>query len=138
MDESNDGTIAAFDVGDRRIGVALARLDTRLPNPHGVIINDKDVWDNLDQLLKTNNVREAVIGLPRGMDGQDTQQTSKIRQFHRQFSEKFRLPTYLQDEALTSRLAEEELAKKTSRYNKGMVDAIAATIIMDDYLRDRG
>jgi putative Holliday junction resolvase len=77
-----------------------------------------------------------VIGLPRGLDGQETAQTRAVREFAEQLKPAVQLPYYWQDEAVTSRQAEEELKSRGKPYQKGDIDALSATYILEDFLRD--
>ena len=133
MPNPND-SIIALDVGDRRIGVARASLIARLPEPLKTIEHLPDTPQTLVELVRRENAAAVVIGLPRGLKGQETPQTSLIREFVVSLKEHLSVPIYTQDEALTSHKAEEELAKRGVRYNKGDVDALAAVYILEDFL----
>ena len=77
-----------------------------------------------------------VVGLPRGLDGQETAQTQTVRDFAAQLREHVAVPMFWQDEALTSQKAEDELSLRKKPFAKGDVDALAATYILDDFLQD--
>ncbi|HSX52987.1 MAG TPA: Holliday junction resolvase RuvX [Patescibacteria group bacterium] len=126
--------IIALDVGERRIGVAIASLEARLPSPHGVIINSVDVLDDIQHLVVKEAAMAVVVGLPRGLDGQETAQTKTVREFANSLKDKLDIPVHFQDEALTSKLAEQELKDRGVGYNKEDVDALAATYILKDFL----
>ena len=128
-------SIISLDVGNRRIGVALANTTARLASPFTTIDRSTgDVWQALDKLIKDNNIDEVVIGLPRNMSGEDTEQTSIVKQFAEEFNQHFKLDTYFQDEAVTSVMAEEELKNRGVNYSKADIDALSATYILSDYL----
>jgi putative Holliday junction resolvase len=131
--------IAALDVGARRIGVALARYDVALARPHSTLTHDETIWDQLRNLIDQEHVGQLVVGLPRGMSGQETDQTRAVRAFAEELQQRIGLPFEWQDEAGTSLQAEAELKLRTGhssrkRYNKGDIDAQAAAIILQDYL----
>lgn len=147
--DSSRPYIAALDVGGKRIGVALAHRQAALPSPHSTLINDEHFWDNLSALIEKEQVGELVVGLPRGLDGQETAQTSSVRVFMDELERRVDLPTHWQDEAVTSIQAKDELRQARKEhtgynpkkgytlqggYNKGLVDAQAAAIILQDYL----
>lgn len=132
MPQPQTKSAAALDVGDKRIGVSLATLVARLPQPHGVIANNEQAYSNVKKLIEEHNVSLLVIGLPRGLDGQETAQTEQVRQFVDQLKKMVDLPIHWQDEALTSRQAHAELEQK-GLYNKEAVDALAATYILSDF-----
>src|SRR3954468_21837209 len=102
-------TILALDVGAKRVGVAVASSVSRLPRPLTTLTNDENFWTALQKLIDEEAAGALVVGLPRGLDGQDTQQTETIQAFIAQARQQFTLPVYEQDEALTSNKAEAEL-----------------------------
>ncbi|CAN5405160.1 Holliday junction resolvase RuvX [soil metagenome] len=126
--------ILALDVGTVRIGVARASSLVRLPEPLVTLANNNDIWPTLRELCDQHNVGTLVVGLPRGLEGQDTAQTEAIRDFVEQLGQEVKLPIVLQDEAVTSVQAEQELTQRGKPFSKGDIDALAATYILEDYL----
>ena len=127
--------IIALDVGEKRIGVARADSDTRIAVPLGYIIADGSEWQELAKIVRLNNTKFFVIGLPRSNEGNETAQSMYVRQFAKKLTEK--IPgarIRLQDESLTSVVAEERLRSRKKRYERGEVDAEAAAIILQDFL----
>jgi putative Holliday junction resolvase len=98
--------------------------------------NDESLLENIEKLCREQHVSALVIGLPRGMSGQRTQQTETIEAFVLQLRQHVDLPIYWQDEALTSRQAEAELQAKGKPYAKADIDALAACYILEDFLKD--
>ncbi len=135
MDQDN-GSILALDVGSARIGMALASAVARLASPAGVLPNNDAVIDALRALCQREQVRHIVIGQPRNLSGQDTQQTADTRVFGKKIARELALPISWQDEAVTSVQAEAELRERNQPYTKGDIDALAATYILEDYLRE--
>lgn len=133
----SSGYVLALDVGNRRIGVALASVIARLPAPLTVIDRNKtaDVVAEIVDLVKKNEVKTVVVGLPRDMTGNETDQTIAVREFAAQISKELNIPVIMQDEAVTSVLAEERLKNRGKPYDKGDIDAEAAVMILDDYLK---
>ena len=138
MGTSQTGYFAALDVGSRRIGIALAHSAAALPAPHSTMINDEQIWSKLAELVRQEQIIGFVVGLPRGMSGQDTYQTKESRQFAETLKKRLNLPVYLQDEAVTSVKAEAQLQSRGKSYNKDAVDALAATFILEDFLKEKG
>lgn len=129
-------SIMSLDVGARRIGVALANAIARLPSPLATIVNDSSVLDMLDKLIKDNSVGVLVVGWPRGMQSQHTDQTRTVEAFATILKERYAFPLYLQDEVLTSHKAEQELKARGKAFEKGDIDALAATYILEDFLQE--
>lgn len=127
----------ALDVGDKRIGVAVANVVAKLPRPLTTLENKSSIWEDLHQLIQQESVSEVVIGIPRGLEGQVTEQTRKVEEFVGSLKSEIKLPVHVQDEALTSVKAEEELSLKKVPHSKSAVDALAATYILEDFLRRR-
>jgi putative Holliday junction resolvase len=129
-------TILALDVGAQRIGVARANTIARIASPLVTLTNDSTTFDEITALITSEDVGALVVGLPRGLEGQETAQTQTIRDFVTELKAKTDLPVYFQDEALTSRKAEDELESRGKPFSKGDIDALAATFILEDFLQD--
>ena len=131
--------LIGLDVGTKRIGVARADSSTRIAVPVGTLAVDGKELDNLAKLAEKLNTKYFVIGLPRSNSGFETKQSAVAREFAAKLEQKIPgIKLKLQDESLTSVVAEERLMKKTNKtgkmYQKGEVDAEAATIILQDFL----
>jgi len=131
-----DGTILALDIGERRIGVASARVSAGLPTPLTTVDHTETVTHALQNLFAQHEAVALVMGLPRGLDGQETAQTRRVETFVAELKKHTDLPIYWQDEAVTSRKAEEELQRRGKPYAKGDIDALAATYILEDFLQE--
>jgi len=120
-------TILAFDHGLKLIGVARVDTFVKLVEPLGDIETDNTA--EIKSLIEQYQPIALVVGLPRGLEGQETDQTRSARDFAKQL-EQYLLPVHLQDEALTSKQAEEIKSDNQSEH------AVAAGIILEDYLRE--
>ncbi len=127
-------SVLALDVGATRIGVAVASFPARLPRPLITLNWDDTFFPTLQTIAEVEGVRALVVGFPRGMQGQHTAQTTAIETFTQQLREHFPLPIHMQDEALTSKYAEAELKARGRPYDRGDIDALAATYILNDWL----
>jgi len=128
--------ILAVDVGTKRMGVALASSIARIPHPLVTIeAEDEHTFiKDLSLLIKENDVDTVIVGLPRDINGRETNQTHLTREFARKLKEITGVKIYLQDEAVTSIEAEEELKSKRQPYEKGDIDKLAAALILHDWL----
>lgn len=124
----------ALDVGEVRIGVAANPQGVSMAQPRGFIVNDEKVVKAIQTHIDKEHSEILVVGLPRGMQGQETDQTMYVRDFVESLKPKINLPIVLQDEALTSVKAEQELDARGKPYERGDIDALAASYILDDYL----
>jgi len=131
---ATNSSLLGLDVGDERIGVALARSDVRIPQPHATLANTPEVFTQIKQLIAENSVGQVIVGLPRGLNGQSTDQTRQTELFIDELKKHVVLPVHMQDEALTSQKAETELNARRKPYTKGDIDALAATYILEDFI----
>ncbi len=125
-------TILALDIGERKIGIARANNIAKVAEPLSTLINDETFPEKLHGIIIEENAGLVVVGLPRGLEGQETQQTRYVRSFMEKLD--LSVPFKFQDEALTSVKAEERLTKTTKSYTKYDIDSNAASIILEDYL----
>jgi putative Holliday junction resolvase len=123
-----------LDVGSQRVGIAVASLAARLPRPLTTLRQDASFWQSLKEIIETEDAGTLVIGLPRGLDGQSTAQTAAIETFAADLRQHVDLPIHYQDEAVTSKQAEAELEARGKPYQRGDIDALAATYILEDFL----
>ncbi|MBR2741593.1 endolytic transglycosylase MltG [Candidatus Saccharibacteria bacterium] len=127
--------VIGLDVGEKRIGVAKADSSTRIAIPVGFINVDGSEWREIARIARLNSTNLFVIGLPRSNEGNETAQSRYVRAFAKTLIEK--VPgarIKLQDESLTSVMAEERLKSRKKKYEKGDIDAEAASIILQDFL----
>ena len=124
--------LLGLDIGERRIGVAQANSEVRIAVPGEVLASDEVVYENIRKLVAREKIEVVVVGLPRNSKGEETHQSTYVRDFVARL--KLSVPVHLQDESLTSVLAEERLRERGKPYTKGEVDITAATLILNDYL----
>ena len=128
--------IFGLDVGNKRVGIAMANTLARLSSPRITLVRDEKFWSKLDNLISEEMVSVLVVGLPRNLDGEDTAQTLATRDFVAELKEHFSGEIVMQDEALTSIKAEQELNSRKTQFSKADIDSLAATYILDDYLNE--
>jgi putative Holliday junction resolvase len=120
----------SLDVGLKRTGIARGSESARLAEPLFSVATT-EILETLKDLIEEYNVSAVVVGLPRNLHGNSTQQTNWVREWVDQIKKKISLPFYWQDEVLSSKIA---AAKKLS-YNKVHdIDSLAAAVILQDFL----
>ncbi|MEM6815988.1 MAG: Holliday junction resolvase RuvX [Bacteroidota bacterium] len=130
--------ILAIDYGAKRTGLAVT-------DPLRIIANSLDVIasHNLENYLKdyfsTEEISTVVIGDPKNIDGSNTDATILVQAFINRFKKVFPDKQFtLHDERFTSKMAKDAMImggmKKKNRRNKGNIDKISATIILQSYL----
>jgi putative Holliday junction resolvase len=137
-----------IDYGERRIGLALSDATGLLASPWKTIANDANVGASAQRLTIEVNALAAeedglaviVVGLPRRLSGEPNDQTARVQKLAHLLAAAVSVPIALQDERLTSHAADEMLAERERdwRKRKQQVDAMAAALILQDYLDSRG
>jgi putative Holliday junction resolvase len=130
-----------IDFGLARIGIALSDDTKFLASPFITYKRKGDEQDILyfTNLIKEKQVDEIICGLPYNMQGEE----QAIAQYTRDFMQKLSIETGMQikfvDERLSSSMAEEMLkeTEKDWKKRKDKLDAVAASIILQDYLDER-
>lgn len=125
--------VIALDVGEKRIGVALAHGTVAIAIPYETVEVDGHEIERIREIISRESISQIVIGYPRNQSGEATAQTAFVEQFATRLSD-FQLPIVFQDESLTSVQAEQYLRVQGGAYEKGDIDKIAASIILQDYL----
>lgn len=125
--------LLALDVGERRIGVAQGDTIVRIAVPYDTITRDGDEVVAITQLVIDGQIDRVVVGYPRNQSGEPTKQTEAVEQFVQLLND-LDVEIVYQDESLTSVLAEQHLQKSGKPYAPGDIDALAASIILEDYL----
>ncbi len=133
--------IMSVDLGKARTGTAICDKSEFLASPLTVIF-EKSPAKLLEKLCST--VKEAkaelvVVGLPKNMDGSEGESAQNARTYARQITELTGVPTVMQDERGTTITAHSFLNTTNTRgkKRKNVIDEVAATIILQDYLDKR-
>ena len=133
--------IAAFDIGDKRIGVAFSDPFGEYAVPSDTYFRTGDFKKDVSAIAEIAASRSAdliVCGLPVNADGTESVQTQKTRRFIEALSAQAGVPVVTEDERYTTRAARGDLlemgvsAKKDKR--KKSVDSLAAAYILESYL----
>ena len=130
--------IMAVDLGKARTGIALCDKTELLASPLTQIneYNREKLLDKISDLAKEKRAELLVVGLPKNMDGSEGESARNARNFADELAEKTGLPVEMQDERGTTITAHNYLNATDTRgkKRKSVLDALAATIILEDYL----
>ena len=101
-----------------------------------------ELFEWLKAYVGREAVERIVIGEPRQMNGQPSENMARVQQFVNRWRKAFpAIPIELYDGRFTSVLAHQAMLdgglRKKARQNKALVDEISATIILEDYMRSR-
>ena len=123
--------ILGLDVGDKKIGVAISDKLETISIPLTVIKNNENTRDNLNKLIKENDIKIIVVGIPYTLKGTIGFQAKKVISFIDDVLKNFGLEIVYIDERFTSKISKKVLGAKN---RDGLVDKISASLILDDYL----
>ena len=127
--------IIGLDVGERRIGLAVADAGVRIAIPDCTLEVDGNELEQIFQIAKSYRTKLFVVGMPRNVAGQETAQSQFVRQFAMALQDYIpEARVKFQDETLTSVEAEKRLKARKRRYQKAEIDAEAASIILQDFI----
>ena len=131
----------SVDLGKARTGLALSDKTEFLASPYKVIFekSPNKLPDKVAQAAKEANAELIVVGLPKNMDGTEGESAQNARAFAEKLKELTGLPVEMQDERGTTVTAHHFLNDTNTRGKKRkiVVDEVAATIILQDYLDSR-
>lgn len=123
--------IIGLDYGKRFIGVAVAESNIREAEPTASVSASKGVpnWSQMDQVIESWQPGCLVLGYPLNMDGTSQKLTQAVIKFKTNLEARYQLPVHLCDERLTTFAAKQQGPK-----NKAELDAMAASIILQQWL----
>ncbi|TDW96499.1 Holliday junction resolvase RuvX [Dinghuibacter silviterrae] len=133
------GRILAIDYGKKRTGLAVTD-PLRIIATGLTTVETPQLFTWLKNYMTRETVDLILIGMPTNWDDTDTNATPLVRQAIARLRKEFpHIPLETADERYTSKMATQSMLdsglKKKERRNKALVDEIAATILLQDYLR---
>lgn len=131
--------ILAIDYGGKRTGIAVTDPLQIIANGL-TTINSAELVPFLKKYLSTEPVELIIIGMPVNWDESDTHGTPLVKEAIKKLNKEFpQLPVKTVDERYTSKMAKDAMLqmglKKKDRRDKKLVDEIAATIMLQEYLQ---
>ena len=133
--------ILGIDLGKARTGVAICDRGELLASPLTVVTeyHREQLVEKLAVLAKENKAELLAVGLPRNMDGSEGESAQNAREIGALLEEVTGLPVEFVDERGTTITAHGYLNETNTRgkKRKAVVDAVAATVILEDCLRRR-
>ena len=130
-----------LDVGERRVGVAIADELGLIASPLGIVLRKHGDLAELRDLAIAKHVDRLIVGLPTGLSGREGSQAAIVRTFADALGEVVGPDIAIDfwDERLTTAVAERVLRERGNRKDRrqGEVDAVAASVILQGYLDAR-
>ncbi len=134
------GRILSIDYGKKRTGIAVTDPLKLIANGL-VTVNTFKLFDYLKNYIKHEEVELIVIGRPLQLNGRPSENFQRVEQFVKQWVKQVpQIPITYYDERFTSVIAQQTILdsgikKNTRRKEKGLVDEISATIILQDFMK---
>lgn len=118
-----------IDYGTVRVGMAISDEEGKIAFPY-YVLSVKNLWNTAEEILrviKEKKVGVVVVGMPRKIDGKETEQTRITQKFVDFLADYVPVPVETHDEILTTKIAK-------SHSTPEMLDASAAALILQGYL----
>lgn len=132
------GVLLGLDVGDARIGVARSDELGIAAHPLCTLTRKNRQVDlvAISDLVSIHKVERVIIGLPISLDGTIGTQARSVQKFAQRLRKVIKVPIEFWDERFTTVEAEDVLRElnKNSKEQKDIIDQVAATIILSEYL----
>ncbi|MCH7774813.1 MAG: Holliday junction resolvase RuvX [Bacteroidetes bacterium] len=128
--------ILSIDYGKKRIGIALSDPLFTFAYSFKTLINDKNLWENIAEIINEKKVVKVILGLPN--EEKNKPLVTEISNFKLEIERRFKLEVITWDEEFTSAIAQERIiesvTKKKKRRDKGLIDRNSAAVILQEYL----
>ncbi|OED35979.1 hypothetical protein AB834_03470 [PVC group bacterium (ex Bugula neritina AB1)] len=130
--------LLGLDFGEKRIGVAVSDALYLTAQPRGFILNSgiKSILEEIMTFFEMYGFCKIVLGLPLGLNDQETQQTQKVKSFKSQIEKNTSFEVVFHDESFTTKEAERILIQggMSRKKRKNKIDAIAAQLMLQSYM----
>ncbi|WKW45721.1 Holliday junction resolvase RuvX [Myroides sp. JBRI-B21084] len=128
----------AIDYGSKRTGIAVTD-ELQIIASGLTTVETKNVFTFLETYLKTENVSKIIVGEPKRLNNEASSIATEINKFVEKLTQLFpEIELVRLDERFTSKIAFQTMIdsglKKKQRQNKALLDEIAATILLQDYM----
>ena len=131
--------LLALDVGDKRVGVAMAAAGSTIATPHATLLRAAGRAEReILALISRHKVERLIVGLPLSDSGEKNEQCLKVESFCRRLQKRIDIEIVFVDEYASSHEAE-ELLRRAGNSGKqlkksGLLDAASAAIILQAYI----
>jgi putative Holliday junction resolvase len=133
------GRVMALDLGRKRVGVAFSDEQAFMCVDALAfeVRDDRDLIRQIAKLVDERGVAEIVIGYPINLKSERTETTRWAERIYCLLNDRYSFPVVLLDERMTTALAERFVPLKERKKDRSKVDAVAASLLLADYLRNR-
>ena len=135
-------TYLGFDFGNKKIGLAVGQLETKIASPLETLrsFNQVPDWNKISSIIEEWKPIGLVVGVSRQADGSDNLITPRMLKFCRQLNGRFNLPVFQIDEALTTFEAKQMLyddVQLSASKLWAVQDQLAAQLILQSWLNQQ-
>lgn len=137
-------TVLIFDFGLKRTGVAVGNtiVGTASPEETLISINGKPDWPGITRLMEKWAPKQIVVGMPKQLNGDDTELSAPVEKFCNQLNGRYNLPVAQANEQYSSieagrRLKQVRQAGRKQKVQKEEVDRVAAAIIFENWYQNQ-
>jgi len=130
--------VLAFDIGEKRVGIAASDFRGRVSSPVDVLTLSEVTQRSprLKRIVEDHEPALFLFGLPRSLSGEESAQTQRVRALAKQIAQVWEMPYDFCDERLSSKEAKRILRESglDERKQRGKVDMVAASLFLQTYL----
>ena len=138
-------TVLIFDFGLKRTGVAIGNTIVGTASPEETLISPnpgKPDWKGITRLIEKWNPAQFVVGMPKQLNGDDTELSAPIEKFCNQLNGRYNLPVAQANEQYSSieagrRLKQVRQAGRKQKVSKEEVDRVSAVIIFENWYQSQ-
>lgn len=133
-----------LDLGTKTLGLAMSDKTNFIASPYRVLRWDGEDYEllfkDLDIIIKDNNITDLVLGLPKNMNNTLGFAAERSLKFKEALESRYNMEVHLIDERLSTTEATNYLltADVSRKKRKQVIDGVAASIILDTYLKMKG
>ena len=133
-----------LDLGTKTLGLAISDKSNTIASPYKVLHWDGEDYEmlfkDLDSIIEENNITDLVLGLPKNMNNSLGFAAERSLKFKEALERRYQMEVFMVDERLSTVEATNYLldADMSRKKRKQVVDGIAASIILDTYLKMKG
>lgn len=131
--------ILGVDFGRERIGLSMSDPLGIIATPYGTLKNGMEFWKRIKEIIDREGVSLVVVGMPITLRGEKRDKAKEVETFVSELKSETGLPVVCFDERYSTAIAQKTLIgmntkKKDRNAKNGTLDAMAAAIVLQDYL----
>jgi len=131
-----------IDLGEKRIGIAVSDSNGKVATPIQVLVRSKSNKQDHNKINELVNEWEAeivVVGMPYSLNGSKGSAARLVEKEVEKLSDSISVPVTIHDERLTTVMAAKELDVQglNSKKQRGVIDQVAASVILQSWLDDQ-